>query len=158
MEIREATTTDYRSIGELILAWAPDTVQEYLSGDDPVSEREFVALEDGDLIGWISGHHHSESWGNLASYEDRPETWFCSYIVKLFVFQEKRSNGVGSRLVEGFERDAVAAGRDLVVVVPDESDDLKRVRRFYGNCGYVLMDPCREHARMQPWLMAKSVP
>lgn len=158
MEIRQAETSDHRSIGELILVWDPDTGQRYLSGGASASEREFVALEDGDVIGWISGNHESGSWGNLAAYEDRPESWSCSYIVKLFVSPEKRSNRVGGRLVEAFELDAVAAGRDLVIVFPDESNDPRRVRRFYGNCGYALMEPSQDYARMQPWLMAKKVP
>lgn len=158
MEIRELATPDRGLVGELILVWDPATGQEYLNYGDPVSDREFVAVDSGEMVGWISGHHGSDSWGNLAAYEDRPLDWTCSYIVKLFVKPEKRSKGVGTRLVHAFERDALASGSDLSVVFPDESDDLVRVRAFYRRCGYLLMDPCQEHAGMQPWLMAKTLP
>jgi predicted N-acetyltransferase YhbS len=63
------------------------------------------------------------------------ENWMCSYIVKLFVAPERTSQGVGGRLIEEFERDALDAGRDLIVVLPDESTDLTRYADSTSSAG-----------------------
>jgi GNAT superfamily N-acetyltransferase len=158
MEIREANRGDTEAIGNLISPWDRDTGRRYLNRRGPISDREFVAEDADGIVGWISGHHGAEVWAHLAAYEDRPSNWVCSHIVKFFVQSERQSDGIGGRLLRTFERDAQDAGRDLVVVFPDETGDKERLRRFYRNNGYELMDPCRDYSRMPPWLMAKTLP
>lgn len=158
MEIRRADRGDQVAIGNLILPWDRDNGPRYKDGRGRVSEREFVAEDADGIVGWISGHHGSTAWANLAAYEDRPEYWACSYIVKFYVQEERQSGGIGGLLLQAFEKDAQDAGRDLVVVFPDETGDKERLRNFYRDHGYKLMDPSRDHSRMPPWLMAKSLP
>jgi GNAT superfamily N-acetyltransferase len=158
MDIRRANRGDQVAIGNLILPWDQDNGQRYQDGRGRVSEREFVAEDADGIVGWISGHHGSTAWANLAAYEDRPDSWACSYIVKFYVQEERQSGGIGGLLLETFESDAQDAGRDLVVVFPDETGDKERLRNFYRDNGYELMNPSRDHSRMAPWLMAKSLP
>lgn len=158
MDIRRANPGDQAAIGNLILPWDQDNGQRYQIGRGRVSEREFVAEDAEGIVGWISGHHGSTTWANLAAYEDRPEYWACSWLVKVYVQEERQSGGIGALLLEAFEDDALEVGRDLVVVHPDETGDVERLRTFYRDNGYELMNPSRDHSRMAPWLMAKSLP
>ncbi|AOY74197.1 hypothetical protein ARZXY2_4698 (plasmid) [Arthrobacter sp. ZXY-2] len=108
-------------------------------------------------MGWISGHHQSSSWENLARYEDMQADWMCSYIVKMYVSPSSRSQGIGQQLISRFEAATLEAGRNLIVVLPDETKELARLRRFYESCGFKLMAPSSEYSRMKPWLMAKAI-
>ncbi|TQS88574.1 N-acetyltransferase [Arthrobacter sp. TS-15] len=158
MDIRRANRGDQVAIGNLIFDWDQDNGQRYQDGRGRVSEREFVAEDAEGIVGWISGQHGSGAWANLAAFEDQPDYWACSFIVKLFVRWERQSGGIGGLLLDAFEMDAQEAGRDLVVVHPDETGDKERLRNFYRDHGYVLMDPSSDHSRTPPWLMAKSLP
>ncbi|WP_400160401.1 GNAT family N-acetyltransferase [Arthrobacter sp. BPSS-3] len=155
--VRPAVRKDQEAIGRLISPWDRDNGWRYRERRGRVSEREFVA-EDGDgILGWISGSHRSGAWGNLAAYEHRPESWVCSYIVKLYVDSQRQSGGMGSLLLGAFEADAMRAGRDLVVVHPDETGDVERLIQFYRNNGYNFMEPSRAHSMRPAWLMAKTL-
>jgi GNAT superfamily N-acetyltransferase len=158
MKIRKATHGDWDAIGNLIFPWDREAGLRYQNGRAPVSDREFVAEESRGLVGWISGHHGSGAWANLAAYEDRPDDWSCSFIVKFYVQAESQSGGIGAQLLRAFEKDAQAAKRDLIVVHPDETGEKERLRNFYRTHGYELMNPSRLYSRMAPWLMAKTLP
>lgn len=158
MEVRESRWGDMEAIGELLAPWDRDLGWKYLKRRGRVSKREFVAEDAGGIVGWISCHHGSTAWANLAAYEDRPDNWACSWLVKFYVQEARRSGGIGALLLETFEDDAQNAGRDLVVVFPDETGDKERLRSFYRDHGYELMDPRSDHSRMPPWLMAKTLP
>lgn len=158
MEIREANRGDLEAIGNLIFPWDRDTGRKYQDRRGPINDPEFVAEDSEGIVGWISGHHGAKVWEHIAAFEDRPENWVCSYIVKFFVQAERRSDDIGGRLLRAFERDALDAGRDLVVVSPDETGEKERLLRFYRKHGYEFMDPCRDRSRIPPWLMAKSLP
>ncbi|MBE4720137.1 GNAT family N-acetyltransferase [Pseudarthrobacter sp. AB1] len=158
MDIRRANRGDQVAIGHLIFPWDRDNGQRYQRGRGRVSDREFVAEDADGIAGWISGHHNAKAWQFLAAYEDQPENWICSQIVKFFVHQERRSQDIGGLLLAEFERDAQDAGCDLVVVTPDDNGEKERLLRFYREHGYEFMDPCSDYSTRPAWLMTKSLP
>ncbi|MEV7134864.1 GNAT family N-acetyltransferase [Arthrobacter sp. NPDC093128] len=158
MDIRRADRGDQVAIGNLILPWDRDNGPRYKDGRGRVSEREFVAEDADGIVGWISGQHDARVWQFLAAYEDQPDNWACSLIVKFFVQKERRRQDIGADLLAFFERDAQDAGRDLVVVSPDEKGEKERLLSFYRKHGYEYMDPCSDYSTRPPWFMAKSLP
>ena len=84
------------AIGNLIFPWDQDNGQRYQDGRGRVSKREFVAADVDGMVGWISGHHGSTAWANLAAYEDRPEYWACSWLLKFYVQEERQSGGASA--------------------------------------------------------------
>jgi hypothetical protein len=83
--------------------------RNYQMRHERVSDCGLVAVEECELIGWISGNHKVGVWARLAAHEDMDENWMCLYIVKLFVAPERTSQGVDCRLIEEFERDVLPA-------------------------------------------------
>lgn len=158
MEIRRADRGDQVAIGNLIYPWDLENGQRYQHGRGRVSDREFVAEDADGIVGWISGEHDAKVWQFLAAYEDQPDSWVCSQIVKVFVQKERRSDGIGADLLAVFERDAQDFGRDLVVLSPDEKGEKERLLSFYREHRYEFMDPCSDYSTRLPWFMAKCLP
>lgn len=158
MEIREAVRGDQVAIGNLIFPWDRDNGWRYQKERGRVSSREFVAEDADGIVGWISGQHDARVWQFLAAYEDQPDNWACSQIVKLFVQKERRRQDIGGLLLREFERDAQDAERSLVVVSPDENGEKERLLSFYREHGYEFMDPCSNYSTRPPWFMTKTLP
>lgn len=53
MKIRESTSADMHAIGDLIRDWDADTGRRYETRRrGPLSDREFVAEDPGEIVGW----------------------------------------------------------------------------------------------------------
>lgn len=87
------------------------------------------------------GTTRREVWQFLAAYEDQPDNWACSQIVKLLVQKKRRRQDIGGLLLREFERDAQDAERCLVVMSPDENAEKERLLSFYREHGYEFTDP-----------------
>ncbi|WP_345036954.1 hypothetical protein [Arthrobacter methylotrophus] len=48
---------------------AADAGRSYQIRHERVSDCEFVAVEECELIGWISGNHKASAWACLAEHE-----------------------------------------------------------------------------------------
>jgi GNAT superfamily N-acetyltransferase len=109
-------------------------------------------------VGWTSGQHNTKVRQFIAAYEDQPDNWAFSHIVKFFVQKERRREDIGANLLAVFERDAQDAGRDLIVVSPDENGERERLVSFYREHGYEFMDPSSDRSWLPAWFMTKTLP
>ncbi|WP_417216401.1 GNAT family N-acetyltransferase [Arthrobacter sp.] len=152
MIIRPAIIADHPAIADLIQDWNFEEAAELRR---PYQELkvEFVAVDGEAIVGWIAGNHKSGCWQQLAGFRDKPRSWNCSYLSLLFVTTSARRKGVARALLTAFEADATANGVTLVVILPDESDDLASVRAFYSAAGYALHE--YDEQPQDPYLMTK---
>lgn len=119
-------------------------------------DEDLIALNsEGKVIGWLMGNHVSEAWKNVIGYE-MADSWLCSYIAWLLVDGSYRSNGVGSRLMEAFRRNSVAAGRDTITASPQSGEDEEKLLSFYSRLGYRRAASGQVHRG--PWGPPENVP
>lgn len=88
--------------------------------------RALVLEEDGELKGWL---RWSLFWDELP------------FLNMLFLLEEYRDRGLGSKLLEHWERSMCAAGhsRVLTSTVSDERSQQLYRRRGYVDCGVLLL-------------------
>jgi len=141
MHVREARPSDADAVRRVAeAAWhdahdpivGPDAVEDFLAKYyDPDDLRDryrtghsttFVAIADGDLVGYASGVPSSDGYTLGAVY----------------VHPDSQGRGVGSQLLERVEGDARDAGYDAIdLVVMADNDD---ATGFYESRGFERVD------------------
>lgn len=157
MNIRAVLPGDYEAIADLVEQWQPGTAQDMRSRLLTRNDPEWVAEDEGRIIGWIRGHHEQTYiWRRLAEFAERPECWRCSYITQICVDHEHRGQGIGSALLRVFEQAALSAGNSLVVLNPDASEPGREqsLHTFYGKNGYYLPEAI---GAFTAYLLAKNL-
>lgn len=114
-----------------------------------------VAVEDGRVVGYCHGHHHSNAWENCETRPRPSEEWVCSYVWTIAVKAEARGLGLGTALMRDFMQRGVSAGSSWIVVMPaaDQRGIEPPVRRFFEGLGLFLLEPKAEPYPQDPWLM-----
>lgn len=130
-----------QSLGHLIKRWRPDKARQFLLNELSPTRLDHVAIDNGEVIGWIRGHHRQDYiWKNLVEFAARPEGWVCSYVSEMFVHPSWRRKGMGSLLIEGFMREVQEANNNAVILLMDQSsEELKDgLPKFYGANGFYV--------------------
>lgn len=139
-------------LGELLSQW--DATAGNLSPELWVKDSSWIAAANGEAVGWLNGHHRQDCiWRRIIGYEDKPESWTCTYLSLMFVRPDARLGGIGSGLLRAFEADAVEAGNSLVILNPSRAHS-PTLSQFYERNGYTV----RQGSRGYPsHLMAKDL-
>lgn len=143
--VRGVRRTDYSELANVIEVWRPrdaTKLRDYPKQVKP--EENLIALLDGQIVGWLEGHHAAQNWIHLDDFKHHDESWRCSYVRKLFVAGTVRRNGVGSALMLHFLDDARAADNKLITLTLDAHNDEKNLEAFYGKLGFTYGKDSRQ--------------
>lgn len=137
MVVKTLTDDLKPQLADLIETWRPDDAISLRHF--PERERSFVdyvALVDGQVVGWLEGDHEANSWGNLDGCADDPQSWVCDYIIHMYTHERYRRQGIGTSLMQQFESDTHAAQNTLLMIWPEKQEMFVELVNLYNRFGF----------------------
>ena len=127
-------------------------------GFDLECNEYLVAVVDGQVWGFLQGHHDSTAWAACLVSPTPPETWTCSTVSYFTVHPDVRGHGLGSALLREFMHRARLAGSQWMTMQPAECGTRRELSPTMAalctRTGLRYVEPLAEHRRNAPMLMA----
>ncbi|MEX5307565.1 GNAT family N-acetyltransferase [Kocuria sp. CPCC 205258] len=157
VEVRTAVVDDYAALHEIdqLGTW-PSLPPEHAFDVD--CHEYLVAVVDGQVWGFLQGHHDSTAWAACLVSPVPAQTWTCSTISYFTVHPEARAHGLGSALLREFMIRARAAGSQWMMLHPAECGTGRglppAMAALCARAGLRWVEPLAVHRRHSPTLMA----
>ncbi len=157
VEVRSAVSEDYSVLREIdeLGRW-PSMCSKY--GFDLECNEYLVAVVEGQVRGFLQGHHDSTAWAACLVSPTPPETWTCSTVSYFTVHPDVRGHGLGSALLREFMHRARQAGSQWMMMQPAECGTRRELSPTMAalctRTGLRYVEPLTLHRRNALTLMA----